>query len=261
MLQASNNRAMHVKTLVSIGNIFGYTGNTLRVNITRLIRKGTIESDERGLYQLSRKGIQISRYIDSWRDGEKRLKRWNGRWLCFYLTGKTEVGSKKAGKDFGFSGFREGLPNLWIRPDNLTAQPQQVEKLLIRIARLEQGEMFIANGFKEKLVRQWQETLWPVDTIIQTQTRCLEKLEKSSSRVSKMPLENALVESFLMGSEAINTLTNDPLLPREIMDGTGRKNLARAMLAYDELGKQIWSKRFEEVRLVKSPTHLKLAAG
>ncbi len=260
MLQASNGNAMPVKTLVSIGEIFGFTGNTIRVTTTRLIRERTIESDERGLYRLSNKSTLVSRFIERWKEGEGRLKNWDGCWLC-YLTPKSLAKRQAEAKTaFGFSGFKEGLPNLWVRPDNLSVSIEDIEYLLSQIGRLEEGEMFIVKQFSKKLIKRWQNDLWPVGKLLGNQKTFLEEMETSANRIEKMPLENALVESFLIGSEAIRLLVTDPLLPEEFMDNTYRIALTRAMLVYDEIGKRIWSKRFEEIRMDQSPAHLQLVA-
>ncbi len=258
MLQAPNGKAMPVKTLVSIGQIFGFTGNTIRVTTTRLLREGTIESDVRGLYRLSQKGARFSRFIDRWKKGEGRLREWDGCWLCFLMPKNLSKQQVQTGRVSDFLGFREGLPHLWVRPDNLSIEYTEIDALLSQIGRIENGEMFVARQFSEKLTEKWQSYLWPVKKLLQTQKVFLDKITKSTDRIEKMPLENALVESFLVGSEAVQLLIMDPLLPEEMMDSSLRVKLTNAMLAYDEIGKQIWSKRFEEILIYKSPTHLQL---
>lgn len=256
ILQASNNCAMQINILVSIGKIFGFTGNTIRVTTTRLIREGTIESDERGLYHLSNKGSEVSRIIEWWRDSEARMKRWNGEWLCF-LTANKKV-KRKQEDEFGLFGFKEGLPNLWVRPDNLTIENKEVSFHLSQIGKMKEAEMFVAHQFESKRVERWQIDLWPIESIIKRLKDFVPKIEKSADRIQKMPLENALVESFLIGSEAIRLLITDPLLPEEIMDTSPRIILTEAMKTYDKLGREIWSKRFEEARINRTPAHLYL---
>jgi len=260
MLQASNNKAMPVKAMVSAGKIFGFTGNTIRVTTTRLIRERTIESDERGLYRLSDKSIMFSQFIESWRLGENRQKEWNGSWLCYLTPKVTAKRHDEAKKAFDIFGFKEGLPGFWVRPDNLSIKMGDLESLLLRTVRIESGEMFIGKQFSEKLNTQWQKYLWPVEKLLCNQKEFLVKMEKSADRIETMPLENALVESYLIGSKAIRLLFTDPLLPKEIMDNTYSIALSNAMLAYDEIGKRIWSKRFEEIQIDKSPTQLQLVA-
>ncbi len=260
MLQASPNQAMPVKTLVSIGKLFGFTGNTIRVRTTRLLHEGTIESDERGLYRLSQKGVLMSRYIDRWKEGERRLKKWDGSWLCCMVPkekGKRLLITTRA---FGFFGFREGLPGLWVRPDNLSLGFDELTVLLFKIGRIEKGEMFVASRFSVKLTEQWQRFLWPIEKILRNQQLLMLKMEKSTARLGKMLLEDALLESYLLGSEAIQMLVLDPLLPDEMMDVGIRAKLTRMMLDYDKIGKKIWSTQFDQIHIDQSPAHLQLIA-
>ncbi len=258
MLQATNGKAMPVKTLVSIGQVFGFTGNTIRVTTTRLMGEGTIESDVRGFYRLSRKGARFSRFIDRWKKGEGRLRGWDGGWLCFMVPKSVSKRHVETGRISDFLGFREGLSHLWVRPDNLSIDFPEIDTLLSQIGRIENGEKFVARQFSEKLTEKWQCYLWPVKKLLQNQKGFLNKISKSADRIEKMPLENALIESFLVGSKAIQMLIMDPLLPEEMMNSSHRVELTNAMLAYDEIGKRIWSKRFEEIQIDTSPTHLQL---
>ena len=260
LLQVSGKRSMPVKTLVCAGHIFGFTENTIRVATTRLIREGTIESDERGQYRLSSRGTLFSRYIESWRAGEKRLVKWDGGWLCCWIPKTTARRRAEIRSAFGFVGFGEGLPNLWVRPDNLTLDRKELEKLICRIGKLEDGQMFVARAFSENLIASWRNNLWPVEAMCKKQKAHLAEMKKSTDRIEKMPLENALVESFLVGSEAVRLLITDPMLPQEMADTGCRAALHEAMLRYDETGKRIWSKRFEEIRIDRAPTQCHMVA-
>ncbi len=260
LMQASNNRAIPVKALVAAGEIFGFTGNTIRVTTTRLIREGTIESNERGLYRLSDKNTLVSRFIESWKEGEARRRDWKGSWVCCLMLKSTKKRKPEAQRALDLSGFKEGFPGLWIRPDNLTVGIRRMAALLSQFGKLENKEMFVAREFSDKQTEQWMKYLWPVEEILRKQEILILKMEKSAGRIENMPLEQALIESFLMGSEAIHLLISDPLLPEEIMEKTNRVALTKAMTEYDELGKKIWLRGFEELQIDQSPSHLHLVS-
>ncbi len=158
------------------------------------------------------------------------------------------------------AGFREGLPGLWVRPNNLASRMDVLETVLNHAGQQENKTQFIAHGFESQIIERWIQSLWPVDILLEKQAAFLEKIEKSALRIQKMPLENALIESFIVGSEAIHLLFSDPLLPDEIMAPTLRQELTRAMIAYDEIGKRIWSSRFGDINMNRSPAHLHLVA-
>ncbi len=260
MLQASKSKAMPIKTLVQIGKLLGFTSNTIRVRTTRLLREGTIESDERGLYRISKKSSQISLYLERWRKGEDQVTDWNGKWLCFIPTSGKEQLMKSIVKRLDMLGFRKGLPGFWIRPDNLTLEFKKIKSLIEQHSSQHQGELFRAEGFSQKQISNWSRNLWPTKEIARIQDTIGSKLEDSFKRLSKMPTENALIESFLFGSQAIYALTMDPMLPGQMMNATSRIQLTEMMKSYDKLGKQLWSKQFSEISIHHSPIHLQLVS-
>ncbi len=260
ILQIAGTRAMPVKELVSCGEIFGFTSNTIRVSTTRLIREESVESDERGLYRLSRNKTPISNFVDSWRTGEERLISWDGCWICCLLPKTRAAKQTKSQRALSFIGFREGLPGLWVRPNNLKLGMGGILKILRQMKIQPNAELFIARQFDNKLTEQWSRFLWPIPELIQAYEKNLEKLESSTRNIKTMPFENALVESYLVGSETVHTLVTDPLLPEEMMQSKYRRALIHAMLSYDEIGKTIWAGKFEGLKLDRSPSHLRLVA-
>jgi len=67
-----------------------------------------------------------------------------------------------------------------------------------------------------------------------------QRLARSMPRLERMPRETALVQSFLLGGEAIRVLATDPLLPDEITQSAPRANLHALMLRYDAVGHRLW---------------------
>lgn len=261
ILRKSEQNAVPIKALVSIGDLFGFTGNTIRVTTTRLIRDGKIESDERGLYHLTASADPVSRYIDTWRDGEERLVSWDGTWICC-LTPKLPVGRQARNKKaLGFLGFKQGLPGLWVRPNNLRLELCKIIKILRRFGLEKDVELFKASEFGEKLDEQWRRYIWPLDELKKTGEEIREKIARSKNRLKSMPLENAVVEAYLVGSEAVHRLIMDPLLPGELLDASVRIKLTEAMLEYDDLGKRVWAKKFEDIQITGAPSHLQLVEG
>lgn len=253
LLQASGNHAMPINTMVAAGAVFGIRENAIRVTATRLTREGILKKSRRGVYRLGTGAIRASQYIERWRDGENRIKKWDGSWLCGLLPNINMQNFKASRKAFGFFGFKEGLPNFWVRPNNLNMDIETLGNLLSQFGKMQNGEMFTARKFNKEMIDKWQNHLWPVEKRVDDQKKFLSTLTQSAERIEKMPMEAALVESFIMGSEAIRLLITDPLLPPEMMDITYRKKLHAAMLDYDTVGKRIWSGRFDHIGIDKSP--------
>lgn len=258
VLRVAKQPAVSIKTLVAIGELFGFSGNTIRVATTRLISGGKIESDERGFYRFSAGADPVNRHFDTWRDGESRMVPWDGSWICCLPPKLPSGSSARNKKSLGFLGFKEGLTGLWIRPNNLRLDVSGVARLLERFG-LENGtELYKAEAFREKLDEQWRRYLWPIEDLKASGVEILKKIEKSRLKLSSMPLENAVVESFLVGSEAVHRLNMDPLLPGEMLDASVRIGLTEAMLDYDKIGVHIWMEKFGDLRMGGAPSHLQL---
>ncbi|MEX1237098.1 MAG: hypothetical protein WD994_02400, partial [Pseudomonadales bacterium] len=78
-------------------------------------------------------------------------------------------------------------------------------------------------------------------------------LRQSAARLTKLPRRDALKESFHLGGEAVHILAKDPLLPSEVIDTTQRKQLWETMLAYDRLGRNIWTTRLSSPERIPTP--------
>jgi len=66
------------------------------------------------------------------------------------------------------------------------------------------------------------------------------RLEQSAARLSDLPLEAAMTESFRLGGAAIRQIVFDPLLPEPIVPATERRKLVAAMRRYDARGRRVW---------------------
>ncbi|MBI9074902.1 MAG: hypothetical protein JEZ02_05760 [Desulfatibacillum sp.] len=258
ILHVSDNKAMPIKNMIDIGRLFGFTGNTIRVTTTRLVRDGRLESDERGLYRIKDMDTPISRYVNAWKQGEKRMLDWDGSWICC-LTPPASAGRRKQNaKALTLPGFREGLPNFWVRPNNLTMGLSDLKKLLVHQGLDPKAELFAGKEFHERLTQHWTEFLWPVGELIQNMEEALDRIAKSKARIHSLPADNALTESYLVGTETVHVLVKDPLLPREMMSPQYRIDLAQAMLEYNEIGKSIWEDESSGLFFSQSPSHMEL---
>ncbi len=255
LLQVSDDKPVPIKALILCGELFGFSGNTIRVNVTRLIREKTVESDDRGSYRLSRTKNPVSRFINTWRLGESRRISWDGSWSCAAVPAKLDrAGQLKTSKALEILGFRHGLPGLWVRPANLAFNRDDIACILKSMGMHPQTELFTGRDFSHNLTGRWKNLLWDVDGLNRNHAAILGKLEESHERITRMPLENAMVESYIVGGEAIHALLTDPLLPDEIQQPVCREALTRSMTAYDGTGKDIWLKKIDGLNLDYTPS-------
>ncbi len=259
LLQAVKGRSVPIRTLTQAGLLFGFESNTIRVNVARLVSAGVIESDERGFYRVLYSTSPVSQYIDNWRLGAKRCVKWKNDWLSCLLPNSIPTKSlHKSQKSLTFLGFREGAPSLWVRPDNLRfSQPQRLA-ILKHSGLDERAVLFQAREFEQQVLDQWKNYLWPTNDLLADYEATYTKLQRSKQRLLKLPVDQALTESFLIGSEVIHILVGDPLLPEEMADSTLRLKLTQLMIDYDKIGQQVWLKKFADFKVDLTPVHLRL---
>ena len=234
--------AVPVQGLVRIAEIFGITGNALRVALSRLVEAELLESDGRGQYRLSKASDPVSNFVEDWRLGEKRMRRWEGGWLCVLLPRPSPGRKERAAsvRALGFLNLREAGDSLWARPDNL-AGGIAAARAQLRALGLEEGALvFSGSEFDGDTTAQWAATLWQ-DEMSSEEAALARKLHESMAALPGIPQERAFVETFVLGGRAIKLIARDPLLPEEIRDGGARRALTDAMLAYDVAGRRAWA--------------------
>ena len=253
-------RPVEVRRLIEVGELFGLQPSAVRVALSRLARRGLVESDERGSYRLAPRAGVVSRLVDAWRRGDGRTRRWCGGWLCVHHPrGGGRSVRRRSQRALARFGFREGLEGLWVRPDNLRAARASIVADLAELGLMPGAETFVGRGFAAATEAGLRGTLWPLARLRAGWSDALAALERSRGRLRALPPGEALVESFLVGGEAIRVLATDPLLPDEILDGAERRALGEAMRSYDGLGKTIWKSYLEAPALRGAPSHLAAA--
>jgi hypothetical protein len=127
-----------------------------------------------------------------------------------------------------------------VRPDNLR-QPFESMTERFRALGLEDGaELFRARDFSAHTTARFASDLWSTRALQRGYATALRNLERSMQQLEGMPRDTALVQTYLLGGEAIRVLATDPLLPEQIMEGQTRAALTETMLRYDALGHALW---------------------
>jgi phenylacetic acid degradation operon negative regulatory protein len=233
--------AVSVKRLLAVGELFGMRGNAMRVALARLVAEGRVESDERGSYRLAPAAAPVSEHVEEWRRGESRLRPWRSEWLAVALPAGAERATRRGSlAALERLGLREGLAGLWVRPDNLRQTFESTQQRLLALGLEDGAELFRARDFGVRTARRFATELWPVRNLERGYSAALRNLERSLTQLPGMPRETALVQTYLLGGEAIRVLATDPLLPEEIMASETRAALTQAMLRYDAVGHALW---------------------
>ena len=77
LLRTYTHRGTAVKNIMATGAMFDFSENVMRVNLSRLVTKGTVENFKRGHYRLTNRTDPVNDFVEAWRLGESRV---NGRW-------------------------------------------------------------------------------------------------------------------------------------------------------------------------------------
>lgn len=235
MLRSARSRQRTARSLVSAGELFGYTGNTMRVTLSRLMARGLLESPERGLYRLTRQTDALNHFVERWREGEARVSAWNGdTWLFAHLQGE----AAKNIWALDALGFRPLRATLFGRPANLSLRPAALRTLAQSIGL--DADVLLLEGTPEGPTDPWRQ-LWQPEEMEATYRDSLARLQASAAALPRMPLDEAKLECFRLGGEMIHLLAKDPLLPNVWLNAEPRRQLWQAMLAYDAQGKDIWA--------------------
>lgn len=260
LLRMTRQHSVSSKSLIDTGSLFGFNANAIRVTLTRLVSNGVLESDARGMYRLAKKTDPISSYIENWRLGEERRIPWNGNaWLACHLPKKPQRSARSNSlKALNFLGFREGLDNVWVRPANLHYSFQEIDKLLTHLGVETAATLMQVDNISSKVSKRWQHQLWNTKALSFGYREGLEKIEASLKNLPNLNSKEAMAESFIVGGEAIHILAKDPLLPDEIFETHERDELHRAMLNYDEVGREIWAKEVQHLQIKVQARHLRL---
>jgi len=244
LLRTYSDKGTSVKTIMSTGRMFGFSENLIRVNLSRLVTKNTVENFRRGYYRLSHASDPVNDFVERWRLGEQRRKTWvESTWNCIHIN--TPLTSRGAWA-LTNNGFREVVDNLWIRPDNLSLEAKALKQLLLRLGLQDSAVMISGARVDETISDLWYDN-FNLKDLDQTYTKMIQKLNRSLTGLRNLPIEAAKKESFNLGGSAISLLVKDPLIPEQYYPADNRINLWQTMLRYDEQGRNVWASKPAEL--------------
>ena len=259
LLSTIGDRSMPVRALVAAADLFGIEENSLRVALARLLAAGTIERDERGEYRLGRRDAAVQQQVRSWRRIEDRVRHWDGGWLGVHtgaLRRESRATLERRRRALRFLGFRELVPGLEVRPDNLSASRQALYDEIVALGLPTAAPVFsmaMADRSSDAAARE----LWYGDVLVADYRRSRAELAESEARLPGISPRDAMAESFLLGGRVIRQIVLDPLLPEPIVPAGELRDLVAAMRRYDKLGHSCWRAFFSQYRLtsMRAPVH------
>lgn len=243
LLSVADGRSIPVKALVDVAGIFEITANNLRVTLARLLAAGLVARDERGQYRLAAAGRAVQGHVAEWVRLEDRMVVWSGGWIGAHTAGLAR-GNRTAlrhrTRALRFLGLRKLRPDLWIRPDNLAGGVSDVRRRLRELGLEDRAPVFALSDLDEP-VESSARGLWDTEAQRAEYRETSARIEDANRRLDRLGLEEAMVETFLLGGRVLRMLAFDPLLPDAISPGAERRALVERMLAYDRRGRAVWS--------------------
>lgn len=242
LLSSVRGEAMPVRALVAAGEVFGISAESVRVALVRLCKRGTIAHDERGQYRLAPAARAVQAHVVAWTHTEERLLPWRGGWIGVHtagLTGADRTRLRRRRRALQFLGFAALEPHLFVRPDNLKGGVGGVRAELVALG-LEPGALVFSIAQLDPAAEARARGLWDGQALCRGYRATCTQLARSATRLERLPLREAMVESFVLGGEALRQLALDPLLPEPIVAAGERAALVESMRRYDRLGRTCW---------------------
>ncbi len=249
LLRMVHPHALPVGVLVRSGEMFGISGNAIRVNVTRLLAKNQIEQDERGRYRFGRESLPHNQWLSQWQLGEERVKDWKQDWLILHCSSMMKAKERKViFKMAAYFGFRELMPGTWIRPNNLNRDLQGLSQQIASLAQLNDFVIFESKEIALPGHPMDVQKLWAIGDLERDYQELIEIMEEGISKVDEYGLREAFRRSYLVGVRVHQFFAQDPLLPSEFLNVELREKVVKRFFEYDEQYRSAWNQLFRSYR-------------
>ena len=235
-------REMFVQEIASVGNALGFTEQSLRMALTRLVEQSVAANIGRGRYRLSPSGEAMRDEVRKWRHLDDLAKPWTGAWIGVFdaaIPRSDRAALRRHERAMRLRGFRELQSGLWIRPANLRDSVAELREHL-RALGLHPDALVVGLDELDDEARAKAITLWDSAAMIARYRALADELIASKGKLERLALDTAAAESMVLGRDVIRHINLDPVLPEELMPQHALANLIRVMSDYDQNARQIW---------------------
>ncbi len=235
-------REMAARAIVDSAAALGFSEQSIRMALTRLVGDKLALKQSRGTYRLAPSGDAMRREVRKWRNIASLTQAWAGAWVCIHDRGvarSDRAAMRRHEQAMRLRGFREFRAGLWLRPANLR---QQIAEL--------RGELHALGLHRDAIVAEIRDLddraqaeamrLWDAAELLATYDRLTRAMEASMKRVERLPMVEAAGETLVLGRDVISHINLDPMLPEELMPRRPLRTMVERMVEYDELGRRIW---------------------
>jgi phenylacetic acid degradation operon negative regulatory protein len=256
LLTAADSHQGSVANLVAAGDVLGIDANNTRVAVTRLVAAGTLELVERGEYRLGAATRALTEQVTSWRELERRVRRWDGGWACVQLAalGRSDRAAlRRRERALRLLGFRELARDFAVRPDNLVGGVAALRAQLGELGVAAPAVVFRASELDDATDARAR-GLWDADRLTQTYRQTTARIDRFLVAVKELVPRAAAREAFTFGGDVLRMITFDPRLPEPLVDVGARRGLVEAMTRLDVVGRRLWAQLFHLTQRIVVPT-------
>jgi phenylacetic acid degradation operon negative regulatory protein len=235
-------REMSVQGITGVGIALGFTEQSLRMALTRLVVQSVAANIGRGRYRLSPSGEAMRNEVRKWRHLDDLAKPWSGAWIGVFdasVPRSDRAALRRHERAMRLRGFRELQSGLWIRPANLRDSIAELREHL-RALGLHPTALVVGLADLDDDARAKATSLWDTAAMLATYRALADELIASKGKLERLPLDTAAAESMVLGRDVIRHINLDPVLPQELMPQRALTNLIRVMSDYDQNARQIW---------------------
>jgi len=235
-------REMSAQEIMGVGIALGFSEQSLRMALTRLVEQTVAANTGRGRYRLSPSGETMRVEVRKWRHVDELARPWAGAWLGVFdasVPRSDRAALRRHERAMRLRGFRELQAGLWIRPANLRDSVAELRDHL-RALGLHPAALVAGLSDLDDDSRAKATGLWDTAAMLARYRALTEELLASKTRLERIPLDTAAAESMVLGRDVIRHINLDPVLPQELMPDHALNNLIRTMTEYDQQARQIW---------------------
>ncbi|MGH7924686.1 MAG: PaaX family transcriptional regulator [Candidatus Binatus sp.] len=235
-------REMSAAELLGVGTALGFSEQSLRMALTRLVEQSVAANTGRGRYRLSPSGEAMRDEVRKWRSLGDLARPWSGGWIGVFdasIPRSDRAALRRHERAMRLRGFRELQAGLWIRPANLRDSVAELRDQL-RALGLHPAALVVGLNDLDDEARARATGLWDTATMLATYRALVDEMLASDKKLDRMPLDSAAAESMVLGRDVIRHINLDPLLPEELMPTRALATLVRTMTDYDQHARRIW---------------------
>jgi len=195
---------------VRAGEIFGLTGGTIRVAISRMLANGELAKQERGYLLI---GSLADRQARQATGRNPPTIEWDGQWEVVSANSAAGRGSggealRSAATTLRLARLRDGV---WTRPRNLDPERDRAPRAVINSL----CTTFIARPDQRGGSFELRDSLWDLESWAADARELRANINKLTARLERGDNRD-LAPGFIESAAVLRLLSNDPLLPPEL---------------------------------------------